>query len=49
LHTELKVAVRTCEGKAMHRMTQNFHLWDLYYSNNFIFIELETFAGQQYL
>ena len=23
-HTELKVAVRTCEGKAMHRMTQNF-------------------------
>ena len=24
LHTELKVAVRTCEGKAMHRMTQNF-------------------------
>ena len=24
LHTELKVAVRTCEGKAMHGMTQNF-------------------------
>ena len=23
-HTELKVAVRTCEGKATHRMTQIF-------------------------
>ncbi len=24
LHTELKVAVRACEGKAIHRRTQNF-------------------------
>ena len=35
-HTELKVAVRTCEGKATHGMTQNWlHVFTRIYTEKF--------------